>query len=127
MSSLHVKKLEKGGTFHSRPPLDVVIRKFRAPRIVAYTAGVFFTLGFVGIWPVSMLSVGVLDRAGFDLWTVLSRAWAFVAAVFIIVVPLAQEVNHIMLVLQLKLDIVIPRACAADLGDCEEVPSQQAH
>ena len=37
-------KLEEGAHFHDRPALDIVIRKFRAAKLTAYTAGLFFTV-----------------------------------------------------------------------------------
>ena len=95
--------LEEGEHFHDRPPLDIVIRKFRPAKITAYIAGVFFTALFVCIWPGSMLSIDMLDFSGFNAWTIISRVWAFVAATFIIVVPLVQEVNCIFLILMLIL------------------------
>ncbi len=85
-------KLEEGAHFHDRPALDIVIRKFRAAKITAYIAGVFFTCLFVCVWPGTMLSLDVMDGYGFKVWTTLSRGWAFVAATFIIIVPLVQEV-----------------------------------
>ena len=85
--------LEEGDTFHDRPPLDIVIKKFRTAKITAYIAGVAFTILFVGIWPGSMLTVNVLDSQGFLAWTTLSRGWAYIAATFIIIVPLVQEVS----------------------------------
>jgi hypothetical protein len=84
--------LEEGDHFHDRPPLDIVIRKFRAAKITAYIAGLFFTALFVCIWPGSMLSIDMLDLAGFKAWTIISRVWAFIAAAFIITVPLVQEI-----------------------------------
>merc|ERR1712226_527735 len=87
--------LEEGDKFHDRPPLDLVIKKFRAAKITAYIAGLFFTLLFVGIWPGSMLTLDVLDVTGFGIWTTLSRGWAFVAATFIIILPLVQEFSAI--------------------------------
>ena len=87
--------LELGETFHDRPPLEIVKRKFRVAKITAYVAGISFTALFVCIWPGSMLSVGILDLFGFNLWTIISRVWAFTAAAFIIIVPLVQEVRAI--------------------------------
>ena len=84
--------LEEGDTFHDRPPLDIVIKKFRAAKLTALIAGLAFTVLFVGIWPGSMLTINVLDVKGFLAWTTLSRGWAYVAAAFIIIVPLVQEV-----------------------------------
>ena len=84
--------MEEGDTFHDRPPLDLVIKKFRSAKITAYIASVAFLILFVGIWPGSMLTVNVLDPQGFLAWTTLSRGWAYIAATFIIIVPLVQEV-----------------------------------
>jgi len=88
--------LDDGENFHDRPPLEIVIRKFRAAKITAYIAAVLFTLLFVCIWPGSMLSIDILDLSGFNVWTTMSRAWAFVAAAFIIIVPMYQEVKAIL-------------------------------
>merc|ERR1719310_645686 len=52
--------LDDGENFHDRPPLEIVIRKFRAAKITAYVAAVLFTLLFVCIWPGSMLSMDIL-------------------------------------------------------------------
>ena len=88
-------KLEEGASFHDRPALDLVIKKFRAAKLTAYIAGLLFTVLFVCIWPGSMLSIDVMTNFGFLAWTTLSRGWAFVAATFIILVPLVQEVHAI--------------------------------
>ena len=81
--------------FHCKPPLDLVVSKFRTAKLTAWTATVAFTVVFVGVWPGSMLSVDILDKAGFTVWTSLSRGWAFVAAAFIVIVPLAQELRAV--------------------------------
>jgi len=88
--------LDDGENFHDRPPLEIVIRKFRTAKITAYAAAVAFTLLFVCIWPGSMLSIDILDLSGFNVWTTLSRGWAFVAAAFIVIVPMWQEVKAIV-------------------------------
>jgi len=88
-------KLEEGANYCDRPPLDIVIKKFRAAKLTAYVAGLLFTILFVCIWPGSMLSFDVMDGYGFAVWTFLSRGWAFVAATFIILVPLIQEIYAI--------------------------------
>merc|ERR1719376_1378361 len=87
--------LDDGENFHDRPPLEIVIRKFRAAKITAYVAAVLFTLLFVCIWPGCMLSIDILDLTGFNVWTTMSRGWAFIAAAFIIIVPMYQEVKAI--------------------------------
>merc|ERR1719322_1666188 len=84
--------LDDGENFHDRPPLEIVIRKFRAAKITAYAAAVCFTLFFICIWPGSMLSTDILDYNGFNIWTTISRVWAFSAAAFIVIVPMYQEI-----------------------------------
>ena len=42
-----------------------------------------------------VFSIDVMDWYGFAVWTTLSRGWAFIAATFIILVPLIQEVHAI--------------------------------
>ena len=81
--------------FHEKPPMDLVVSKFRAAKITAWSAAVCFTVVFVGVWPGSMLSVDILDQAAFTVWTSVSRGWAYVAAAFIVIVPLAQELRAV--------------------------------
>ena len=88
--------LDDGENFHDRPPLEIVIRKFRTAKVTAYTAAVLFTVFFMGIWPGSMLSVDILDLNGFNIWTTISRGWAFTAAAVIVILPLFQEVSAIL-------------------------------
>merc|ERR1712168_1149488 len=88
--------LDDGENFHDRPPLEIVIRKFRAAKITAYTAAVLFTVFFMGLWPGSMLTVDILDLNGFNIWTTISRGWAFTAAAIIIILPLYQEASAIL-------------------------------
>ena len=38
-------------------------------------------------------SFDIMGFSGFNTWTIISRGWAMVAAVFIIVLPLFQEVS----------------------------------
>jgi len=83
--------LDTLGELRERPPLDLVIKKFRSAKLTAFGAAVAFTIVFVIVWPCSMLSVDMLDQSGFTIWTTLSRGWAYVAAAFIIIVPLLQE------------------------------------
>merc|ERR1711963_1279031 len=87
---------DDGENFHDRPPLEIVIRKFRTAKVTAYTAAVLFTVFFMGLWPGSMLSVDILDLNGFNIWTTISRGWAFTAAAIIIILPLFQEVAAIL-------------------------------
>ena len=86
--------------FNEKPPLDLVVSKFRAAKLTAWAAAVAFTVVFVGVWPGSMLSTDILDKAGFTVWTSVSRAWAFVAAAFIVIVPFGQELRAVQKQLQ---------------------------
>merc|ERR1719400_2161286 len=113
-------KLGEGAHFHDRPALDIVIRKFRAAKLTAYVAGLFFTVLFVCIWPGSMLSVDVMNSYGFAVWTTLSRGWAFVAATFIIIVPLVQEVYAIWRQYRLN-----QQMSDTDTDENQTVPQQQ--
>merc|ERR1712079_114918 len=88
--------LDDGENFHDRPPLEIVIRKFRTAKVTAYTAAVLFTVFFMGIWPGSMMGVDILDLNGFNIWTTISRGWAFTAAAVIVILPLFQEVSAIL-------------------------------
>ena len=47
--------LEDGENFHDRPPLELVIKKFRAAKLTSIFAAIAFTLIFVFLWPGSML------------------------------------------------------------------------
>ena len=69
--------------------------KFRPAKLTAYVAGLFFASFFILIWPGSMLTSEVLTATGFGVWTMVSRIWALIAATFIIIVPLVQEVMAI--------------------------------
>ena len=86
--------------FHEKPPLDLVVSKFRAAKLTAWSAAVAFTVVFVGVWPGSMLSIDILDKDGFTVWTSLSRGWAYLAAAFIVIVPLGQELRAVQKQLQ---------------------------
>ena len=81
--------------FHEKPPMDLVVSKFRTAKLTAWSAAVAFTVVFVGIWPGSMLATDILDKDGFTVWTTLSRGWAYLAAAFIVIVPLAQELRAV--------------------------------
>merc|ERR1712110_949625 len=88
--------LDDGENFHDRPPLEIVIRKFRTAKITSYIAAVCFTILFVVIWPGSMLSIDIFDLQQFNTWTVISRCWAFAASAFIVLVPMFQEVKAVL-------------------------------
>ena len=87
---------EQGDCFYERPPLDIVIQKFKTAKYTAYIATAVFGLLFLCIIPGSMLSIPILDANDFGVWTTISRGWAYVASAFIVIVPLIQEVLAII-------------------------------
>ena len=88
--------LEEGDCFYEKPPLDLVIQKFKTAKYTAYVATAVFVVLFLGIIPGSMLSIPILGPDNFAVWTTISRGWAYVASAFIIIVPLVQEVLAIV-------------------------------
>ena len=88
--------IDEGDCFYEKPPLELVIRKFKTAKITAYIATVLFVLLFLGIIPGSMLSIPILSPDDFNVWTNISRGWAYVASAFIIIVPLIQEMVAII-------------------------------
>ncbi|XP_037079202.1 urea-proton symporter DUR3-like [Pollicipes pollicipes] len=92
---LQLSDASEAASYHERPPLSGIVHRFRLAKRTALVASAGFTLLFVVIWPGSMIAAHPLDDAGFLAWTTLSRGWGFVAAVFIMVVPLVQEVISI--------------------------------
>ena len=88
--------IDEGDCFYEKPPLELVIQKFKTAKITAYIATLVFVLLFLGIIPGSMLSIPILDADDFNIWTNISRAWAYVASAFIIIVPLVQEMHAII-------------------------------
>ena len=88
--------LKEGDCFYEKPPLDIVIQKFKSAKYTAYAATAVFVILFLGVIPGSMLSIPILGPDNFAVWTTMSRGWAYVASAFIIIVPLVQEVLAIV-------------------------------
>ena len=88
--------LDEDDCINQRPPLDIVVQKFKAAKYTAYAATIVFVILFLGIIPGSMLSIPILEDTDFAVWTTISRGWAYVASAFIIIVPLVQEVRAIV-------------------------------
>ena len=88
--------LDEDDCNNKRPPLDIVLQKFKAAKYTAYAATVVFVILFLGIIPGSMLSIPILEDTDFAVWTTIGRGWAYVASAFIIIVPLVQEVRAIV-------------------------------
>ncbi|XP_013388214.1 urea-proton symporter DUR3 [Lingula anatina] len=87
----HIPRRSKG----DRPSHDEFLKMFRPAKITAYSTGVILTVVLVIIWPGIMAALRVLSKELFAGWTYLSQGWSLIAATFIIVVPLVQEVKGI--------------------------------
>lgn len=62
------------------------------------------TLVLVVLWPSAMVAAGVLQEAGFKHWVNISEAWGWLAATFIIIVPVVNEAQAMI-----KAKIIIKR------------------
>ncbi|CAH1777539.1 unnamed protein product [Owenia fusiformis] len=75
-----------------RPTQKMIKDHFKPLRITAIVAGVILSIGYVIIWPAVMVPFEVLTKREFHHWTNFSMAYAFIAAAFIIILPLVQEI-----------------------------------
>ncbi|CAH1789775.1 unnamed protein product [Owenia fusiformis] len=86
------------GTVHDltskfvRPTYAAMKSRFRRSRITAIIIGLSLFFGFVIVWPCAMIPFKVFNKNEFHHWITFSMAYAFVAAAFIIIVPLVQEI-----------------------------------
>ncbi|XP_077996739.1 uncharacterized protein LOC144450048 [Glandiceps talaboti] len=85
--SIHDAKM-----LYNRPSLATMEEKFRLAKIIATSTAVALTLILVVLWPACMISVQVMDSEQFVSWVNVSQSWAWIAAIFIIVVPVVNEV-----------------------------------
>ena len=85
-------RLDDAFFFSQKPSLQLISDRFKRAKVTALVAGASFAIIFLFIWPGSMLSQDVITTNGFLVWTTISRGWAFLAAAFIIIIPLIQEV-----------------------------------
>ncbi|XP_035681863.1 urea-proton symporter DUR3-like [Branchiostoma floridae] len=88
-------KMTSANKLNDRPSFEEIRRFCRRPRMTALIAGIGLSLVLVIIWPAGMLGVGVMNGSEFQHWVNVSQTWAFLAAAFVIVVPLVQEVVSI--------------------------------
>ncbi|KAF0290949.1 Urea-proton symporter DUR3 [Amphibalanus amphitrite] len=79
------------GSGGGRPAPSELVRRFAGARRTALAVGGTLTAVLVVLWPAAMTAAHPMDLVGFRVWTGVSRAWAVLAAAFIILVPLAQE------------------------------------
>ncbi|XP_078667260.1 uncharacterized protein LOC144909083 [Branchiostoma floridae x Branchiostoma belcheri] len=85
-------KMESANKLNDRPTFAEVRRYCRKPRITALAAGIGISLVLVILWPAGMLVVGVMNGDQFQHWVNVSQSWAYLAAAFLIAVPLIQEI-----------------------------------
>eukprot|EP00058_Branchiostoma_floridae_P025995 XP_002611485.1 hypothetical protein BRAFLDRAFT_63880 [Branchiostoma floridae] len=88
-------KMTSANKLNDRPSFEEIRRFCRRPRMTALIAGIGLSLVLVIIWPAGMLGVGVMNGSEFQHWVNVSQTWAFLAAAFVIIVPLVQEVVSI--------------------------------
>ena len=79
------------GSGGGRPAPAELVRRFSGARRTALAVGCTLTVVLVVLWPAGMTAAHPMGPLGFRAWTGVSRAWAVLAAAFIILVPLAQE------------------------------------
>ncbi|XP_066270073.1 uncharacterized protein [Branchiostoma lanceolatum] len=88
-------KMESANKLNDRPTFAEVRRYCRKPRITALAAGTGISLVLVILWPAGMLAVGVMNGDQFQHWVNVSQSWAYIAAAFLVIVPLIQEIVSI--------------------------------
>ncbi|KAI8500378.1 hypothetical protein Bbelb_219440 [Branchiostoma belcheri] len=88
-------KMTSANKLNDRPSFEEIRSFCRKPRMTALIAGIVLSVVLVIIWPAGMLGVGVMNGAEFQHWVNVSQTWAFLAAAFLIIVPLVQEVMSI--------------------------------
>lgn len=80
----------------NRPSLLQMRREFRVTYRIAFSLGLSLTLFLIIGWPALLASIQVFSSGLFRWWIGLSDAWAFSAAIFIIIVPVVTEVLDVM-------------------------------
>ncbi|CAH1789774.1 unnamed protein product [Owenia fusiformis] len=80
------------GSRFVRPTYAEMRYRFRKSRITALIIGLTLFLGFVIVWPCAMIPFKVFTKNEFYHWTTFTMAYVFIAAAFIIIVPLVQEI-----------------------------------
>ncbi|XP_022084721.1 urea-proton symporter DUR3-like [Acanthaster planci] len=81
---------------YNRPSLEQMLKEFKRARYTTLILSLGLTVLMVLIWPIVMTALFVLNKNQFQHWINLTDTWAFTAAIFIIVVPLATEVKDIV-------------------------------
>lgn len=83
--------LEKG----EKPSTEELDRVFRKARILAYVGGAITVVLFVGVVPGVMLSLNVLNKREFEVWTHVLQIFCFSMAAVVVVVAPVEEIIQI--------------------------------
>ncbi|XP_064611598.1 uncharacterized protein LOC135475601 [Liolophura sinensis] len=76
----------------NRPALEEVEKTFRGAKLLAYIGAMSISLVLVIIWPAAMTAVGTMNLEQFNHWVQLAKVLAFIAMIFIIIVPIVNEI-----------------------------------
>ncbi|KAL4238295.1 hypothetical protein ACF0H5_003007 [Mactra antiquata] len=94
-TELYEKDLNLTGAYRldSRPSLEDVQKTFKKAKYVAFFGSISLTVLIIFIWPIIMIfGVSVMSYTSFFQWVTLSKVWAFLASIFIIIAPFINEI-----------------------------------
>ena len=84
--------LSEMATSSERPTREAIAKIFKRTKWTAYIFGIAISIVLVIIFPVVMITLRVLKKSQFVTWVYFAEIYAFIAAAFIITVPLFQEI-----------------------------------
>ncbi|CAH1778295.1 unnamed protein product [Owenia fusiformis] len=97
MTYAHEFGKPKGETgVYERPTQKELRKQYKKPFIIVTVSAIGLSIGFFIIWPAVMLPIKVMNQDQFRHWINLTLTYAFIAAAFIIIVPLVQEIYSIV-------------------------------
>lgn len=93
-TELYEKDLNLTGAYRldNRPSLRDVSRAFRSAKFVAVVGSLALSVLLIVIWPCIMIGISVMSFNSFYQWVTVSKVWAFLATIFIVVTPFATEI-----------------------------------
>ncbi|XP_060608093.1 uncharacterized protein LOC132760193 [Ruditapes philippinarum] len=97
-TELYEKDLHLIGAYRldNRPSLVEVQEAFKVTKIAGFIGSIALTVILIVIWPLIMIyGIPVLDFDSFNTWVGVSKVWAFLAAIFIIIAPFVNELYDI--------------------------------
>ncbi|XP_060592204.1 uncharacterized protein LOC132746937 [Ruditapes philippinarum] len=81
---------------NNRPTLEEVQVAFKFAKKVGFIGSISSTAMLIVLWPLIMvIGVSVMDFNSFYQWVTVSKVWAFIAAIFIIIAPFVNEIYDI--------------------------------